>query len=77
VADTFSFTSKDWKVEKSDLWFYAGGGVYRLQQDSLVYIPLHNPEKNKISHKNTHYQVNVCKAKIGEVSYQSEYTSNE
>ena len=24
---TFSFTSKDWKVEKSDLWFYTGLGV--------------------------------------------------
>lgn len=55
---TFSFTSKDWKIEKSDLWFYAGGGVYRLQQDSLVYIPLHNPENQTKEAPNSPFSLN-------------------
>lgn len=32
----------DWKSEPNDLWFYAGGGVYRYNGKSLVYLPLDN-----------------------------------
>jgi ligand-binding sensor domain-containing protein len=31
---------KEWKIRSDDLWFYAGGGVYRYSGDSLAYLPL-------------------------------------
>lgn len=33
-------TSKEWKTEPNDLWFYAGGGAYRYNNNSLTYLPL-------------------------------------
>jgi len=30
----------EWKIEKNDLWFYAGGGVYHYNGNSLAYLPL-------------------------------------
>lgn len=36
---------RDWKIEANDLWFYAGGGVYRYHGNSLVYLPLVKPGK--------------------------------
>ncbi len=33
-------TQADWKIEPNDVWFNAGGGVYRLHGNSLMYLPL-------------------------------------
>ena len=33
---------KEWKSAPNDLWFYAGGGVYRYNGSKLVYLPLDN-----------------------------------
>ncbi len=33
-------TEADWKSKKNDLWFYAGGGVFRYSHPSLDYLPL-------------------------------------
>jgi ligand-binding sensor domain-containing protein len=35
-------TVNEWKKEPDDLWFYAGGGVYRYDGTSLAYLPLGN-----------------------------------
>lgn len=32
-------TETDWKSKKSDLWFYAAGGVFRYSNPSLDYLP--------------------------------------
>jgi len=32
-------TASDWKSKNSDLWFYAGGGVFRYSNSSLDYLP--------------------------------------
>ena len=32
-------TEADWKSKKDDLWFYAGGGVFRYSNPSLDYLP--------------------------------------
>ena len=37
----------DWKIEPNDLWFYAGGGVYRNNSNSLVYLPLDNSKNSQ------------------------------
>jgi ligand-binding sensor domain-containing protein len=31
---------KDWKKEPNDLWFYAGGGAYRYDENSISYLPI-------------------------------------
>ncbi|MCP9754784.1 hypothetical protein EGI26_06365 [Lacihabitans sp. CCS-44] len=31
---------KSWKIESNDLWFFAGGGAYRYNGNSLEYLPL-------------------------------------
>lgn len=31
-----------WKLSQTDLWFYAGSGVYRYSDNSFVYLPLDN-----------------------------------
>jgi ligand-binding sensor domain-containing protein len=32
-------TETDWKSKNNDLWFYAGGGVFRYSNPSLDYLP--------------------------------------
>jgi ligand-binding sensor domain-containing protein len=32
-------TEIDWKSKKNDLWFYAGGGVFRYSNSSIDYLP--------------------------------------
>lgn len=32
-------TGSDWKSNPADLWFYAGGGVFRYNHQSFVYLP--------------------------------------
>lgn len=32
--------ASNWKMEPGNLWFYAGGGVYRYGNNSLAYLPL-------------------------------------
>jgi ligand-binding sensor domain-containing protein len=32
-------TETDWKSKNNDLWFYAGGGVFRYSNSSLDYLP--------------------------------------
>lgn len=36
----------DWKIEPNDLWFYAGGGVYRYNGTSIAYLPLDNSKSS-------------------------------
>ncbi|WP_428654406.1 ligand-binding sensor domain-containing protein [Runella sp.] len=36
--------NNDWKLESDDLWFYAGGGVYRYNAHSLAYLPFPKPD---------------------------------
>ncbi len=36
--------NNDWKKEPDDLWFYAGGGVYRYNGHSLTYLPFPKPD---------------------------------
>lgn len=33
-------SDNNWKIEPDDLWFYAGGGVFRYSNNSLKYLPL-------------------------------------
>ena len=39
-------TLNDWKSKKSDLWFYAGGGVFRYNNSTLDYIPFDSSASN-------------------------------
>ncbi len=44
-----SSSDKEWNVEPNDLWFYAGGGVYRYNPkrevgNSLTYLPFPKPD---------------------------------
>lgn len=34
----------NWKTEKEDLWFYAGGGAFRYYRDSFSYLAFPKPE---------------------------------
>jgi len=53
-TNTLKITSgseKDWKSKPNDLWFYAGGGVLRYNNQVLTYLPfdpssLHSKPKN-------------------------------
>ena len=36
----------DWKSTPSDLWFFAGGGVYQYNGNSIMYLPLNKPVNN-------------------------------
>lgn len=43
--EEFPFMAEDnhgWKLSQTDLWFYAGSGVYRYSDNSFVYLPLDN-----------------------------------
>ncbi len=35
-----------WKIEPNDLWFYAGGGVYKYNGTSFAYLPLDKSQFN-------------------------------
>ena len=39
-------TASDWKSKDSDLWFYAGGGVFRYSNPSLDYLPFDQSGSN-------------------------------
>jgi len=39
-------TETDWKSTNNDLWFYAGGGVFRYSNSSLDYLPF-DPSSSK------------------------------
>lgn len=34
-----SLSDKVWKTEENDLWFYGGGGAFRYNMNSFVYLP--------------------------------------
>lgn len=36
--------SNEWEKEPDDLWFYAGGGAYRYNGNSLTYLPFPKPD---------------------------------
>lgn len=36
----------EWEIEPNDLWFYAGGGVYRYNGTSIAYLPLDNSKSS-------------------------------
>ncbi len=43
--EEFPFMAEDnhgWELSQTDLWFYAGSGVYRYSDNSFVYLPLDN-----------------------------------
>jgi ligand-binding sensor domain-containing protein len=44
-------TTFDWQSKNTDLWFYAGGGVFRYSNDAFDYLPFDpssvNPQKNE------------------------------
>ncbi|MBL7937094.1 MAG: hypothetical protein JNM51_14900, partial [Bacteroidia bacterium] len=46
-----------WKTEQNDLWFYAGGGVYRYNGNSLVYLPLSKPNINSKQSQNSPFNL--------------------
>jgi ligand-binding sensor domain-containing protein len=48
---------RDWKIEANDLWFYAGGGVYRYHGNSLVYLPLVKPGFNSKQSSNAPHKL--------------------
>lgn len=42
-TNTFKLTNGtvyDWKSKPNDLWFYAGGGVFRYSNQALAYLPV-------------------------------------
>lgn len=39
-----SSSEKDWQMQPDDLWFYAGGGVYRYDGNKLTYLPFPKPD---------------------------------
>lgn len=39
-------TATDWKSKNNDLWFYAGGGVFRYSNASLDYLPFEPSSAN-------------------------------
>ena len=47
----------DWKIEPNDLWFYAGGGAYRYNNNSFVYLPLAKPDFSFNQSQNSPYNL--------------------
>ena len=43
-------TEANWKSKNNDLWFFAGGGVFRYNNPSLDYLPFH-PSNSKTQTK--------------------------
>lgn len=39
-----SSSEKDWQIQPNDLWFYAGGGMYRYDGNRLTYLPFLKPD---------------------------------
>ncbi len=39
-------TVENWKSDKTDLWFFAGGGVYRYSKSLLDYLPFDSSPSN-------------------------------
>ncbi|HAK76223.1 MAG TPA: hypothetical protein DCR35_20035 [Runella sp.] len=37
-------SAEEWKSAPNDLWFYAGGGVYRYDGNKLTYLPFPKPD---------------------------------
>ncbi|MGB5027399.1 MAG: two-component regulator propeller domain-containing protein [Chitinophagaceae bacterium] len=50
-------SARDWKTAPTDLWFYAGGGAFRYNGSSLVYLPLVNPGLNTINPQSSPYEL--------------------
>jgi len=48
---------RDWKSTPADLWFYAGGGAFRYNGNSLVYLPLDNPGLNPKNPQSSPYEL--------------------
>lgn len=36
--------AKSWEMDPEDLWFFAGGGVYRYDGESLTFLPIQEPD---------------------------------
>jgi len=47
----------DWEIGPNDLWFYAGGGVYRYNGNSFVYLPLDNAGFDSKHSQNSPYNL--------------------
>jgi ligand-binding sensor domain-containing protein len=54
-----SNANKVWKAEPNDLWFYAGGGVYRFNGDLLDYLPLDKTISESKHSKNSANQLSA------------------
>ena len=52
-----SGSPNDWKTTPTDLWFCAGGGVFRYNGTSLVYLPLVNPGVYASNTKSSPYEL--------------------
>ena len=46
----------EWKIKTNDLWFYAGGGVYRYNGIKLAYLPLNKTVNETKNSKNSPYE---------------------
>ncbi|MFM9987120.1 two-component regulator propeller domain-containing protein [Flavobacterium sp.] len=50
-------SDKDWKIEPNDLWFYAGGGVYRYNDNLFNYLPLDKSNVNLMQSQSSPYNL--------------------
>jgi len=68
-TDKFNITKgseNDWKSKSTDLWFYAGGGVFRQSNSSLDYLPFNSSSTSPFSlSRNSVYS--ILKDKKGNV----------
>lgn len=64
-----TYPDNEWRIEPNDLWFYAGGGVYRYNSKSLIYLPLNNSKNSQSSPYNlSRYGVySILKDKKGNI----------
>ncbi len=52
-------SEKEWNSSTDDLWFCAGGGVYRYHQNNLLYHPLNSTNKKDSSQNDVSKQLSA------------------
>jgi ligand-binding sensor domain-containing protein len=50
-------SESNWKIAPNDLWFYAGGGVYRYHDTSFMYLPFHTSAVNAKKSQGSPYEL--------------------
>lgn len=64
---------KDSKIKPDDMWFYAGGGVFRGNKNSLTYIPLDNSKNQGSPFTLSRYAIySILKDKKGNLWFGSQ-----